>query len=43
MILVNGKTQTHFKFPLEKGDVLLIGKKEIQEKVIPGSQNNLRG
>jgi 23S rRNA pseudouridine1911/1915/1917 synthase len=36
MILVNGKTQTHFKFPLEKGDVLLIGKKEIQEKIIPG-------
>lgn len=36
LILVNGKTQTHFKFPLEKGDILIIGKKEIQEKVIPG-------
>jgi 23S rRNA pseudouridine1911/1915/1917 synthase len=36
LILVNGKTQTHYKFPLEKGDILILGKKEIQEKVIPG-------
>ncbi|MES2588374.1 MAG: RluA family pseudouridine synthase [Bacteroidota bacterium] len=36
MILVNGITQTHFKFALNKGDLLTIGKKEIQEKIIPG-------
>ncbi len=36
MILVNGITQTHFKFPLKQGDILTTGKKEIQEKIVPG-------
>ncbi|MFN5417020.1 MAG: RluA family pseudouridine synthase [Flavobacteriia bacterium] len=36
LVLVNGVTQTHFKFPLEKGNVLTVGKKEVKEKVIPG-------
>lgn len=36
LVQVNGVTQTHFKFPLETGQLLTVGKKEIKVPVIPG-------
>ncbi|MGV3631521.1 MAG: RluA family pseudouridine synthase [Bacteroidota bacterium] len=36
LVQVNGVTQTHFKFPLEKGQLLTVGKKEIKAPVVPG-------
>ncbi|MCE3295122.1 MAG: pseudouridine synthase [Crocinitomicaceae bacterium] len=36
LVQVNGVTQTHFKFPLEKGQLLTVGKKEVKTPEIPG-------
>jgi RluA family pseudouridine synthase len=36
LVLINEKSQTHYKFPLQKGDIITIGKKETREEVIPG-------
>jgi 23S rRNA pseudouridine1911/1915/1917 synthase len=36
LVLVNGITQTHFKYNLVVGDLVIIGKKEIKQATIPG-------
>lgn len=36
LVLVNGKTQSHYKFPLTKGNIVIIGKTETKEKTISG-------
>lgn len=33
MILVNGVIQTHFNYPLKKGDIITIGQKQIQTQL----------
>lgn len=36
LVIVNGKAQSHFKFLLQVGDEMIVGRKEIKKEVIPG-------